>query len=77
MCIFVTDNSVLFALNGGNDVFHLFVGIGTEFLLQDIIMDGQGTFYHIFHFTIPDAVLPFQGNLPFYLSGRRDIGSCS
>ena len=58
--IFVADNPVLFPLDGGNDIFHLVIGIGTLTLfLQNVIMDGQGTFNHKFHFAAPNSVLAF------------------
>ena len=66
--LIITDNPVLLPLDGGDNVLHFIICISTQFLLQNIIVDGQRTFNHKFHLSSPNPVLAFQRNIPFYLS---------
>ena len=66
--VFVMDNPVLFSLDSSNDVFHLIIGVDTKLLLQNIIVNGQGAFDHVFHFSFAYAILTFEQDLSAYFS---------
>ena len=65
---------VLLLLYGTHDILQLNITVGTEFLLQNLIIDLCITFKCIDHLSVFDLVLPLGGNLARHDTGRCFIG---